>query len=346
MLASIPSYEQARPMNRPRVRDKHLPRNVYLRHNAYYYVKGGKWTRLGKTLKEALNRYAGLYEAKDGTMPALVAKALPNILAKVKPSTVKQYEVAARKLAKHFAEYDPQQVTQADVNDMLKQYVDRPNMGNRVLSLLRSVFQYALDLHYVTANPCVGVKRNREKKRDRLFTMDELGAIYEVAGPRLRVIINLLVLTGQRVGDVLAIRRADLIDDGIQFRQQKTGAKVVIAWNTELREVVERAKGLHANIRALTLLHNRKGKTPDYRTVRQQWDLACERAGVTDAHLHDLRAMSATWAKRQGRDPTAILGHTNVVQTDRYLRDREATLTEGPSFGLSKGLLDKVRGNG
>lgn len=337
-------------MNRPRKKDTHLPPCVYFRNEAYYFVKGGKWTRIGKTLKEALNRYAGLYEAKAGTVPALIVEAMPSIKAGVytgkpiKANTVKQYEVAARKLAKHFAEYDPQEVTQATVNEMLrKHYLGRPNMGNRVLSLLRGVFQYALDMNYVTANPCVGVRRNKEKKRDRLISIDELAAIYQQAGPRLRVIIGLLLLTGQRVGDVLAIRRADLTDEGIAFRQQKTGAKVVVGWNEELRDVVQRAKALNGNVRALTLLHNRKGKTPDYRTVRQQWDLACERARVTDAHLHDLRAMSATWTKREGKNPTALLGHTTVIQTDRYLRDREATVAEGPSFGLSKGLLDRKR---
>jgi integrase len=336
-------------MNRPRKKDLNLPRCVYHRHGAYYFVRGGKWTRLGKTLKEALNRYAGLYEAKEGTMPALIAAALPSIHAgqytekPLAPNTVKQYAIAARKLAKKFAEFEPQEVTQADVNDMLKHWASTPNMANRCLSLLRNVFQYALDLHYVTSNPCNGVKRRKEVKRKRLITYDELAAIYQKSGPRLRVIIDLLLRTGQRVGDVLAIRRADLMPEGIRFRQQKTGKKLLIVWSPELREVVDRAKGLHENIRALTLLHNRRGKTPDYRTVRQQWDLACERAGVKDAHLHDLRAMSATWAKRQGKNPTTLMGHTNVVQTERYLRDRETDVTEGPSFGLSNGLLDRKR---
>jgi integrase len=329
-------------MNRPRVRDKHLPRNVYHRHGAYYFVRGGKWTRLGASLKEALNKYAGLYEAKEGTMPALIVKALPSILAGVKPNTAKQYEIAARKLAKILADYEPQEVTPADIKKMMQDMAGTPNMANRCLSLLRGVFEYALGI-YVTSNPCIGTKRHKELKRDRLISIDELAAIYQASRPRLQVIISLLLLTGQRVGDVLAIRRADLTPEGIQFRQQKTGSKVAVAWNTELREAVERAKGLSTKIGALTLLSNRRGKTPDYRTVRQQWDDACEKAGVTDAHLHDLRAMAATWTRREGKNPTALLGHSNVIQTERYLRDREATLAEGPSFGLSKGLLDKVR---
>jgi integrase len=145
---------------------------------------------------------------------------------------------------------------------------------------------------------------------------------------------------------VLKIRRADLLDDGIRFEQQKTGAKLIVPWNPELREVVKRAKAMHSNIRALTLLHNRRGKTPDYRTVREQWDKACLAAKVTDAHLHDLRAMSATWAKRQGLNATMLLGHTSPMQTVRYLRDRDAAVAEGPSFGQSKDLLDGVKENG
>jgi integrase len=217
-----------------------------------------------------------------------------------------------------------------------------PNMANRCLSLLRNVFDYALNI-YVTSNPCIGAKRYNEAKRTRLITLAELAAIYQASGPRLRAIIGLLLLTGQRVGDVLAIRRADLLDEGIAFRQQKTGAKVIVAWNADLRAAVDEAKAIGGKVSALTLFCNRRGKTPDYRTVRKQWDDACEAAKVEDAHLHDVRAMSATWAKREGKNPTALLGHTSVTQTDRYLRDKESTVAEGPSFGQSKGLLDKVR---
>jgi len=38
-------------------------------------------------------------------------------------------------------------------------YADHPNMGNRMLSVLRSVFAYALEAELVDMNPCVGVGR-------------------------------------------------------------------------------------------------------------------------------------------------------------------------------------------
>jgi integrase len=160
----------------------------------------------------------------------------------------------------------------------------------------------------------------------------EFAALYEKAGPRLQVILDLLRICGQRVNDTLRIRRADLIDDGIRFVQQKTGAKLIVKWTPELRETVERAKTLNGNIRSLTLLHNRRGKAPDYSTVKIQFDKARRAASLDDVTLHDLRAMAATEAKSQGKNPTALLGHTSEQQTRRYLRGKEEPVVEAASF--------------
>lgn len=331
-------------MNRPRKnnRDLNLPPCVYFKHGSFWYVKRGQWINLGRVRKAAIATWNNLYEAKPGTMSALIAQALPHITKDVKPATKRQYEIAARKLSKMLAEFQPEDVQQKTVAGIKLKLAATPNMANRCLSVLRLVFQFATENQLVGNNPAIGVKRHKEAKRDRLLSKEEFDAVYAAAGPRLRVIMDLLVRTGQRINDVLKIRRADLLDEGILFAQQKTGAKLVVRWNDELREVVKRAKTLNANIRALTLLHNRRGKTPDYRTVRKQWDDACTAARVSNAHLHDLRAMSATWAERQGIPATPLMGHTSAAQTVRYLRDRDAKLTDGPSFGQSKTLLDKA----
>lgn len=332
-------------MNRPRKHNKHLPRNVYLRHGAYWYVKRGKWLRIGGTLKEALTKYATLYEGAPGSMGALIAQAIGHLLRDVKPNTANQYRIAARKLQKHFTGIDAQDVMRSDVVKMMDAFAATPNMANRCLSVLKQVFAYAEDRDLVVGNPAKTVTRHEEQKRDRMLEFAELNAIYCASGPRLQVIIDLAIRTGQRIGDVLKIHRADLLDEGIRFAQQKTGAKIIVAWTPELEEVVARAKALSTSLTAMTLLHNRRGKTPDYRTVREQWDKACKAAKVTDAHLHDLRAFAATHAKRQGHEATPLLGHTTQAQTVRYLRDRDPALVDGPSFGRSKDLLDSAKKN-
>lgn len=306
-------------------------------------MKGGKWTKLGSTPREAQRAYAELPEIwnkslgdsapKQGGMVGLIDEALLQICRNIKPSTIRQYNQAAKTLKRKFVQFAPHQVQGRHVAQLKKELANTPNMANRCLSLLRQVFAYALEQQLIDTNPAIGVKRHAEKKRKRLLSPEEYQAIYAQAGPRLQVIMDLCVRTGQRISDVLTIRRADLTNDGIRFEQSKTGAKGTVKWTPELRAVVERAKTLHGNIRALTLLHNRRGKAPDYSTVKIQWDKARKAAGIPDATLHDLRAVAATTARKQGKNPTALLMHSSEAQTRRYLRDKEEPLLEGPSFG-------------
>lgn len=320
-------------MNRPRKKDGHLPPCVYYRHGAYWYVKAGKWTRLGTSLREAMNAYAALHEVVKGSMPELIQEALKHILKAVRPSTAAQYKSVGNKLAKMLVEYQPQQVKPKDITGIKRALIATPHICNRALSVLKLVFDYALEEQIVDSNPVVGIKRYQEAKRNRLLTLDEYRAIYSHAGPRLQVIMDLCIRTGQRITAVLRIHRNDLTDEGIRFPAHKTDEKVTVPWTPELRAVVDRAKSLHKNITALTLLHNRKGKVPDYSSVRLQWQTACTAAGVADARIHDMRAFAATWAKKQGKDPRALLAHTTEAQTVRYLRGKEEPVAEGPSFG-------------
>lgn len=327
---------------RPRKRDRHLPPCVYHRHGAYYLVKGGKWERLGTELPAALAEYGRRHSEPSGGMPALITEALKARRGQISTSTWSQYQTAGRKLSSIFAEFAPEQVSPRDVVQVRQALAETPNMANRVLSVLRMVFDYALETGLVESNPAVGVRRYVEAKRPRLISAAEFAAIREHAVPRLQVIMDLLYMTGQRVRDVLAIRYADLTDEGIRFEQMKTKKRLIVRWTPELLAVVDRAKTLHGNVRALTLLHNRRGKVPDYRTTRDQWNKACTAAGVVDAHMQDLRAMSATAAAEQGTNATALLGHTSPTMTARYLRSKAVPVVDGPKDAQSIGQVSDV----
>lgn len=317
---------------RPRTKNRHLPSCVYLSHGKYYLVRGGKWIPLGADLASALAEYARRIETPKGGMGQLIDSALDSMRPRLSRSTQKQYQFAARKLKTIFLHFTPTQVKPVHVVQVKASMVKTPNMANRVLSFLRQVFDYALEQQLVASNPAIGIRRHREQKRKRLPSQEEFDAIYSKAGPRLQVIMDLLFLTGQRINDVLRIKRTDLLESGILFVQQKTGARLIVRWTSELHAVRIRANELCGNVQAFTLLHNRRGKAPDYSTVKIQWDKARTAATVPDVTLHDLRAMSLTTAKRQGKNPRELAGHTTDEQTATYLRDREIPVVDGPSF--------------
>lgn len=261
-------------MMRPRKKDRHLPPCVYHRHGAYWFVKKGVWTRLGKELP----RDIALTASRPRTaMGALIDAAMATIKPTVSISTYSNYKVAAERLKYVFESFAPHQLTTADIWEFRDGWAGTPNMTNRCLSLLTQVLNYAVRRRIIPSNPAFGVEKHVEKARDRLIGMDEYSEIYDKAGPRLQCIMDLLYLTGQRVNDVLAIRRDALTEQGIYFKQQKTGNKLLVQWTPELRAAVDRAKALTKDVPTLTLFSGRHRKAPDYRSVKNQWDVACTR---------------------------------------------------------------------
>lgn len=319
---------------RPRKKDRHLPPCVHYRHGAYHYVKDGKWKRLGTDLGPALATYAALFATNSsGGFTSLLNTVIRLKKATVSKGSSRQYKSAAIRLAHVFGNFSPAQIGPREVKRLKREMVDRPVAFNTCLTVLRQTMEYAVDEELIEFNPCAGTKPYRIAKRDRLITQEEYDRIYEHSEATLQCILDLLFLTGQRVVDVLSVQHGDITDEGICFKQAKTGARLVVRWSPDLRLAVNRARTLRANVRAITLFHSRRGKAPDYDTVLAAWKRACTAAGVENAQMRDIRAMSLTAARKQGMDAQALAGHKSAAMTDRYLRDREAPLVDGPSFG-------------
>lgn len=319
---------------RPRKKDRHLPPCVYFKHGRHWYVKGGKWVDIGADLASALAEYARKVGEPKGGMPALIDEVLEHVSPTLAANTRKQYAGAAKVLKRKLAEFSPEQVKSRHVAAIKRDLSATPNMANRCLTVLRIVFTWAVEWQRVDSNPCIGVKRLPEAKRKRLLSDAEWRGIYEKAGPRLRVIMRMQLLTGQRIGDVLSIRRSQLTEAGVEFEQQKTDARLVVRWSPDLRSAVEDAIALLGGAQTLTLFRSSTGGAPDYHSVREQFNRAAAQAGVEDARPNDQRAQSATKTRQQGKNATKLLGHSKESQTETYLRDRNIPEVEGPSLGM------------
>lgn len=323
---------------RPRKKDRHLPACMYQKHGAYYLVRKGKWVRLGTDFQASLAEYAMLLDKHSmGGMPKLIDDALEHMRTRMKPAlkanTLKQYEAAAERLKETFADFEPREVLQRHVVALKLHMADTPNMANRVISVLRSVFTYALEQQIVDSNPCIGVRRHLEHKRDRYITHGEFQAICANSSDNMRVIYEMCYLTGQRIGDVLAIRLADISPEGIAFKQEKTNARLLVQMTPDLEDLVARAKALPRKIRGLTLFCSpRGGKPVHYSSVKDAFAISCKKAGVEDASLHDLRAKSLSDTDDQGNDAQKLGGHTDAKMTQRYLRLRKINVGLPPTM--------------
>lgn len=312
----------------PASTSRKLPARMHLKHGRYYYVHQNKWTALSRDYHDALVEYARIIKPNKGGMEELIDRFMLDAKPTVKPNTFKTYTAAAEKLKHALVEFSPAQVKPMHVAQILDHYRSTPAMANVMRNVLKQVFAKAVIWGLAEINPVQFVQPLKTKKRDRYITEDEFNAIREKASPTMKAIMNICYLTGQRIGDVLKIRYSDIDDNGLFFRQEKTGNRLKVAMTDDLRAAIDTAKSLHKSVKGMTLFHTRQGKMLAYWTVRTLWERATAAAGVENAHIHDIRAKAATDAKAQGLDSKKLLGHASESAHSRYLRSKEIHVAE------------------
>lgn len=309
-------------MGRPKQHDRHLPIHMRFKHGAYYRVVRNRWEPLGKDYGQALKKWAELESAPEqvSTIGEAINAYMLDAIPKLATATQRDYTRICGELRRVFGDVGINALQPTDV----AQYLHRRThsvAGNREMAVLSSVFNYAMRLGFANSNPCRGVRRNRENRRERLPTPAEIAAIRLAASPSLRPIFDLSMLTGLRKGDVLSLTLQAVTERGLEVRTSKTGAPLCFTWNDALRGIVDAAKGKR-EIGPLFL--TRRGKPWSQSGLDTVWKVLLKRLGITDLHWHDLRAWALTTAEREaGRSyAQAMAGHKDAATTDRYLRDR------------------------
>jgi integrase len=108
-----------------------------------------------------------------------------------------------------------QEITKRDVIALLDTVHDRaPIMANRVLAAVRKLFNWSLARDVIQASPCAMVEPPAsERSRDRVLTDDELRLVWnaaDVEGWPFGPIVKLMLLTGQREGEIAGMRWNEL----------------------------------------------------------------------------------------------------------------------------------------
>lgn len=300
----------------------------------------GEWIRLGAELPAAMVEYGRLSASSERRVVDLIDQVLTDAKDRVAANTLKNYRVASIPVKRAFFEFAPDEVKPTDINKFMEFHRKTPSLANHMRCVLKLALDIAVRAGEIDHNPVSEIPRHKERKRDRYLSDEEYERLLTHASPVLAAIICVAYYTAQRIGDVLAIRLSDITDEGVKFRQQKTGVRLMVTMTPGLREAIDDATRLHGATPRLFLFGQRNGRPRSYSGVLGLFTLAAAKAGIEDARLHDLRAKSITDAERQGLDPKRLAGHASEAQTRRYLRSREEIIVSGPSFGQRPVILD------
>ena len=212
--------------------------------------------------------------------------------------------------------------------------------ANREIALLSHTFTIAREWGLTDkANPCFGVRRNKERPRDYYAGEIVWNAVYSEAAQELKDAMDLAYLTGQRPADVLKIAATDLNNGFLLIGQGKTekrlrlrleDAGIQSGLSTFIDELLERRT--LCGVKTSTLITNSSGLRMSQQMLRNRWDDAREKAAIKVATDGD-PALAASIRQFQFKDirPKAaseielthasrLLGHSTEEMTKKVYR--------------------------
>jgi integrase len=227
--------------------------------------------------------------------------------------------------------------------------------ANRALALLSRMFSMAIRWGMRADNPCKGVERNDEFKRQRYLTGQEMvrlaNALSGLRDQGAANAVRLLLLTGARRGELLAARWDNFdLQVGTWTKpgsttKQRTVHRVPLS-EAAVQLVTEMQRAADPNVEWVFPAPRKLGPRTD---IKEAWEGIRLAAKIPDVHLHDLRHSFASVLASQGLSLPiigALLGHATPTTTARYahlLDDPLRRATEAASAVITGKLGAKAR---
>jgi integrase len=199
--------------------------------------------------------------------------------------------------------------------------------ANRLLALVRAMFNQSGDIGHRGDNPAVGVKKFPEESRDRFLQPDELRAFFDAltAQPELwQVFFLTCLLTGARKANVRAMRWADIdLERGlwlIAAADAKAGKPLCVPLSPQAVAIL---KAHRERVGVSEWVFPSRGKTGHLVEAKGAWKRICTAAGLADCRPHDLRRSLGSWMAISGASLPIVgkaLGHTQASTTQVYAR--------------------------
>ena len=219
---------------------------------------------------------------------------------------------------------------------------DRPVLANRVLAAVRRFFNWAAKRDIIAANPCTGVEPpGAENARDRVLSDNEIVSLWKATdaiGEPFGPLVKLLLLTGQRKGEVSGMRWSELDQDTqiwtLPSARTKNGRTHTVPLSPQAWAIIKAIKPIANSDFVFTTT----GKTSVGGFSRAKGRIDKNAKGIKPWTLHDLRRTCATGLQKLGVEVPVVertLNHVSgtfrgivgVYQTHKYDDEKRIALT-------------------
>ncbi len=235
----------------------------------------------------------------------------------------------------------------------------KPATVNRMLALMKRIYNLAIREEMVEKNPCFKVSMLPENnKRDRVISHAEYLAIISHLPKHASDIVTTAYFTGMRVGEIFKLTwdqvnmKEGFID--LSSADTKTSEPRRIYFNDVLRALFSERGRVRQIKHKYVFTYRGKPIT----SIRHSFRNACEKAGIRDFRIHDLRHTFNTDMRKAGVDRSVIMkitGHKTTAMFERYNTidaiDAQTAMSQFDSYlknqitsGLLQGYSDEKEG--
>lgn len=299
---------------------------------------GGKktWTLRRRVGAKVINKKIGTYPAtslaaarkaaekmieaieREGTTDAIdrtfgdVATAWVEKVAKPKNDSWKLQERRLEMhVLPHWRDRRIAEIRRGDVRDLLDG-IEGDVLPNRVLTIVKTVFRYALSRDWIEASPVEGIaKPKAEAERDRVLTMDEIKRLWigsDLSGYPFGHFLRMLMLTGQRRTEVASMRWSDIDMDAatwvLSAAETKSDRAHLVPLSAPAIAILEAVPRLGDYVFTTDGENHFQGFAKAKATLDQF--IAGTSEPLSAWTLHDLRRSAATHMVRLGVSETVV----------------------------------------
>lgn len=246
-----------------------------------------------------------------------------------------------------------QEITKRDVIALLDSVNDRaPIMANRVLAAVRKLFNWCLARDVISVSPCTLVEPPApERSRERILSDDEIRRLWkamDVEGWPFGPLVKILLLTGQRLGEVGGMRWDELALDAKMWtlpgERVKNDNKHEVPLSDAAVEILK-AQPRIKTTKGFVFTTTRDAAVSGFSRAKDRLDETMAGDGGELEHwtFHDLRRTMASGMARLGIQLPVIekiLNHTSgtfrgvvgVYQRHSFSDEKRAALQAWASF--------------
>jgi integrase len=253
---------------------------------------------------EAVAR-SGSAEVLERTFEALAEHWIKNVAKPKNDSWKNQERTLERHVLPRWRGRKVADIRRAEVRDLVEG-LEGVVLPNRVLTLVKTIFRFALSRDWIDFSPAEGIRKPRsERSRDRVLIMSEVAAIWKAAehlGYPFGPYVLLLCLTAQRRTEVASMRWVDLDLDTATWTIPAAATKSERLHAVPLSPLALATLERLPRIGEYVFTTDGRTHMTNFAKLKARLDAYVSASGVTlqPWRLHDLRRSAATHMVRLG----------------------------------------------